>query len=115
HRAFNARVRRRLDTRAVELSGHVLPDSIRGDFAGSRPEQVAAPRFFEIVQVGILHAALRRFSGTESGTPSSRNSRHLTWRAERSQRSGSRSIFRSKSEFSEHLADCRRSDEPAYE
>ncbi len=75
HRSFDGRVHGRFHPRTIELFQHVLPDSIRRDLAGSRPELVAAARFFEAVEVGVFHSALRRFSGIES-----RGQRRRDWR-----------------------------------
>src|SRR5207244_792918 len=53
HRAFDGRVRGRLDSRAIELLGHVFPDSVRRYLAGARAKYIAAARFSKIEQVGI--------------------------------------------------------------
>ena len=104
HRPFDGRVHRRFHARAIELFEHVFPDSIRRDLAGSRPELVAAARFFEVVEVGIFHSALRRFSGIESGAPRGRDRRHIAGGDECRQRNRGRGVFRSQSAVSGNLA-----------
>ena len=106
HRSFNGRVHRRFHARAIKLFEHVLSDSIRRDLAGSRPELVAAARFFEAVEVGIFHSALRRLSGIESGAPRGRDRRHIAGGDECRQRNRSRGVFRSQSAVSGNLGDC---------
>src|SRR5262249_47444499 len=103
HRPFDGRVHRWFHARAIELFEHVLPDSIRRDLAGSRPELVAAARFFEAVEVTILHSALRRLSGIKSGAPRGRDWRHIAGGDERRQRNRRRGVFGSTSLFSGNL------------
>src|SRR4029453_233413 len=103
--SFECRVRRRVHARAIELFEHVFPDPIRRDLAGSRPQYFATTRFLEIVQLGIFHAALRRFSRAEPGAPSGRDRWHVACRHERRKRSGSRRFFGPASAFSGYLAD----------
>src|SRR5215831_8156608 len=67
HCPFDGRVHRWFHASAIKLFEHVLPDSIRRDLAGSGSQLVAATRFFEAIEVGIFHSALRRLSGIESG------------------------------------------------
>ena len=83
HRSFDGRIHRWFHARAIKLFGYVLSDSIRRDLAGSCRELVATSRFLEVVEVGIFHSALRRFSGIESGTPGGRDRRHIAGGNER--------------------------------
>src|SRR5439155_1343005 len=92
HCPFNGRVRRRLDAGAVELFQHAFPDSICGNLARPRPEHFAAARFFEIVEVGIFHAALRRLSRDESRAACGRDRWHITRRDECRERDLGRSL-----------------------